>query len=411
MVNRRGFIGMAGKTMAAGGGLMLSRWAFSRTTSLGPAALPAGTLDESMLAALPGKHPLIKRTMRPPNYETPVDALDEMFTANNRFFVRWHLPVIPEVEARAWRLRVGGSSAQNPLVLTHDDLRRLPAVEVVAVNMCAGNRRGLSQPHVTGVEWGNGAMGNARWRGVRLKDVLNRAGIRKDAVEVAFQGQDRGVIAQTPQFAKSLPMGKALDENTILAYEMNGEPLPMHNGFPVRLIVPGWAGTYWMKQISEISVLPQPFDGYWMKSAYRLPIGKFPHLVRFASQESQGVATTPITELVVNSLITSLEEGQNIALGQPIELRGVAWDGGHGIAKVEVSVDGGQTWRPASLGKDYGNYSWRQWHFPFRAVQPGRYGVLARATSKKGETQSAQLIWNPAGYHNNVPQQVNLLVS
>jgi DMSO/TMAO reductase YedYZ molybdopterin-dependent catalytic subunit len=397
--------------MAAGAGLLVPRWSIARTTSMGPSSLPPGALDESMLAVLPGKRPLIKRTFRPPNYETPVNALDEMFTANDNFFVRWHLTVIPEVSADAWRLRIAGESARTPIELSLAELRKFPAAEVVAVNMCAGNRRGLSQPHVPGVEWGNGAIGNARWRGARLKDVLNRAGIKQDAVEIAFHGEDHGVIPQTPQFIKSLPMWKALDPNTLLAYEMNGESLPPLNGFPVRLIVPGWTGTYWMKQISAIDILPKPFDGYWMKSAYRIPIGKFPDLARFASQDTPGVSTTPVTELVVNSLITNLENGQNVQVGQPLQIRGIAWDGGHGIAKVEVSIDDGKTWRPAKLGKDYGNYSWRQWEFPFHPVQRGQIGVLARAMSKKGETQKTTLIWNPAGYHNNVPQRVNLQVA
>lgn len=410
MSNRREFLRMAGSMAVAGSGAMLPGWAFARKASVGPANLPAGTLEESILSALPGKQPLIKRAFRPPNYEAPAAYLNEMFTPNGRFFVRWHLAVIPEISAQAWRLRVGGAAAEKPFELSYDELRAFAPAEVVAVNMCAGNRRGLSQPHVAGVEWGNGAMGNARWRGARLKDILQRAGIRKDAVEVAFQGQDHGAIAQTPQFAKSLPMWKALDDDTILAYEMNGSPLPLHNGLPVRLVVPGWAGTYWMKQISEINVLPQPFDGYWMKSAYRIPVGKFPHLVRFESQDAPGISTTPITEMVVNSLITSLEDEQRFRLGQQIAVKGIAWDGGHGISEVKISVDGGQSWHPAALGKDFGNYSWRQWHYRFRPTQRGRYGILAKATNRKGETQSPELIWNPAGYHNNVPQRINVQV-
>jgi DMSO/TMAO reductase YedYZ molybdopterin-dependent catalytic subunit len=411
MGDRREFLGMAGSILTAGAGLLVPRWAIAGTTSLGPSGLPPGALEESMIAVLPGKAPLIKRTLRPPNYETPVSALDDMFTPNDKFFVRWHLSVIPDIASEAWRLRIAGASARKPTEIAFADLRRFPVAEVVAVNMCAGNRRGLSQPHVPGVEWGNGAIGNARWRGARLRDVLSHAGIRKDAVEIAFQGQDHGVIPQTPQFAKSLPMWKALDPDTILAYEMNGKPLPAHNGFPVRLIVPGWTGTYWMKQISDINILPQSFDGFWMKSAYRIPIGKFPDLVRFTTQDAPGVATTPVTELVVNSLITNIEEGQTVGLGQPVEVRGIAWDGGHGIAKVEVSTDDGQTWRPAMLGKDYGNYSWRQWRLSFRPARPGHIGVMARATSKKGETQNTTLIWNPAGYHNNVPQRIKLQVA
>lgn len=411
MANRRDFLRAAGG-LVVGSGILLPRWALARTLSLGPPGLPAGAQAASSLAPLPGKRPLIKRAFRAPNYETPVEYLNQMFTPNNEFFVRWHLAVIPEISAQAWRLRIGGDAAQKPLELTLDDLRRqFKPAEVVAVNMCAGNRRGLSQPHVAGVEWGNGAMGNARWRGVRLKDVLHRAGIRQGAIEVAFHGQDHGTVLQTPQFAKSLPMWKALDDNTLLAYEMNGGPLPLYNGFPVRLIVPGWAGTYWMKQISALEILSHRFDGYWMKSAYRIPIDKFPHLDLFKSQDAPGVTSTPITEMVVNSLITSLEEGQRFRSGQPITVQGVAWDSGHGIRSVEVSTDGGQTWHAAALGRDYGNYAWRQWRYAFRPTQRGRYAVLARATSRRGEKQVSALIWNPAGYHNNVPQTVHILVA
>jgi DMSO/TMAO reductase YedYZ molybdopterin-dependent catalytic subunit len=396
--------------VALGTGIVVPRWLLARETSMGPPGLPAGALEEAMLAVLPGKGPLIKRTFRPPNYETPVSELDEMFTPNDRFFVRWHLSVIPQIDAAAWRLRIDGPSAQTPIELSLAELRRLPVAEVVAVNMCAGNRRGLSQPHVPGVEWGHGAIGNARWRGARLKDVLARAGIRRDALEVAFHGQDHGVIPQTPQFAKSLPMWKALDSDTLLAYEMNGAPLPPLNGYPVRLVVPGWTGTYWMKQISQISVLPQPFDGFWMKSAYRIPVGKFPDLARFSSQDAPGVPTTPVTELVVNSLITNMQDGQSLMMGEVMPLRGIAWDGGHGIAKVEVSLDGGASWQSARLGRDYGKYAWRQWEFPLRSAQRGTLAARVRAVSKRGEAQKDRLIWNPAGYHNNVPQQVNLQI-
>lgn len=407
MTNRRNFLGMAGSVALAGNGLFMPRSAFPSDTAIGPAGLPEGTRNESMLSILPGKQPLIKRTFRPPNYETPVAGLDEMFTPNEKFFVRWHLSVIPEIARKDWRLHIAGPSIGTEMTLRYDELKRLPAVEVVAVNMCAGNRRGLSDPHVAGVEWGHGAMGNARWRGARLKDVLQRARIKSGAVEVVFHGEDRGVIPQTPQFIKSLPLSKALDEHTLLAYEMNGKPLPMHNGFPVRLIVPGWAGTYWMKQITDITVLPSAYDGFWMKSAYRIPTGKFPGLVRFQSQEAFNASNTPITELVVNSLITSLQDGQPIPYGESLTVRGVAWDGGHGIAKVEVSIDGGHNWRPAGMGKEYGSYSWRQWHFPFKPTRRGQYDIAVRAISKKGETQSPVLIWNPAGYHNNVPHQVH----
>ncbi len=411
MANRRKFLGLAGGMVAAGSGVLLPRSLLARTTSLGPSTLPAGTLESSLVSTLPGKGPLIKRSFRPPNFETPLSALDEMFTPNERFFVRWHLSSIPAIDANSWRLRIGGPAAGKQLELSLSDLRKFPHAEVVAVNMCAGNRRGLSQPHVPGVQWAHGAIGNALWSGVRLKDVLSRVGIRKDALEVAFHGQDRGPIQATPQFAKSLPMEKALHPDTLLAWEMNGQALPALNGYPVRLIVPGWAGTYWMKQVTDIQLLAQPFDDFWMKSAYRIPVGKFPHLPRFSSQDSPNVPTTPITEMVVNSLITNLDDGQQLARGQTTEVRGVAWDGGHGIAKVEVSTDGGASWHSAKMERDHGNFSWRRWSFPFRPERAGQATLSVRATGKKGETQSPTLIWNPAGYHNNVPHQVAVQVA
>lgn len=396
--SRRRFI------QAAGASLLLPSVVWSQQgLSLGPSNLPSGTLGESILDALPGKKPLIKRAFRAPNYETPVEYFNQMFTPNDVFYVRWHLSNIPEVTAESWRLKIGGDAAEKPLELTLDQLKKdFEHVEVIAVNQCSGNRRGLFQPHVAGVEWGYGAMGNARWKGVRFKDVLNKAGIKKDALEVTLNGAETGVIAQTPDFIKSLPMWKALDENTILAFEMNGEPLPHWNGFPVRLVVPGWTGTYWTKMITEVNVVSKPWDGFWMKVAYRIPLGKFPEIDRFVSQEAPGVPTTPITEMVVNSLITNLKEGQRFRLGQPIEVRGIAWDGGRGIKMVEVSTDGGRSWREATLGKDYGNYSWRQWSYPFKPQAKGKYAVMAKATNRAGSTQTFELIWNPAGYHHNV---------
>src|SRR5207249_876888 len=239
---------------------------------VGPAALPAGTLDSSQLLALPGKERLIKRTFRPPNYETPVSDLGGLFTENRKFFVRYHLLSIPEIDAAKWRLRVGGEAAEQSIELTLDELRtKFEVVEIAAVCQCSGNRRGLSDPHVPGVQWGYGAMGNARWKGVRLRDVLQRAGLRSNALEVVLDGADGGVVPKTPDFVKSLPVWKAIDENTLVAFEMNGERLPHFNGFPARLVVPGWTATYWVKQLTSIEVVAKPFDGFWMKTAYRIP--------------------------------------------------------------------------------------------------------------------------------------------
>jgi len=410
MVSRREFLKKAAGGFAlATSGLLLPKEVFGQAL-LGPKDLPEGALEGATLEALPGTKPLIKRTYRPPNYETPVQYFNEMFTPNDAFFVRYHLALIPRLEVRQWKLRIVGEAAEKSLELTMDDLKRIfEQVEVVAVCQCAGNRRGLSKPHVPGIQWGYGAMGNARWRGVRVKDVLSKAGIKANAVEVTVDGADRGIVEKTPNFIKSLPMWKALDEHTIIAYEMNGEPLPHWSGFPARLIVPGWTGTYWVKHLTEINVTSNPFEGFWMKTAYRIPMGKFPVVDRFLSQETP--VSTPITEMVVNSLITNIEDGQTFREGQPVEVRGIAWDGGYGIKLVEVSVDGGKTWQAAELGKDYGRFAWQQWRFTFHPSKRGKYEIMAKASNHIGQTQTFELIWNPAGYHHNVVQKLTVHVA
>ncbi|HXH02149.1 MAG TPA: molybdopterin-dependent oxidoreductase [Candidatus Competibacteraceae bacterium] len=405
MTTRRIFLqGLAGGVVIAGGGLLRLPRAWA-AVSLGPPSLPSGTLEGAVLEALPGKRPLIKRTYRPPNFETPVEHFSEPYTPNDAFFVRYHLPLIPEVGPPDWRLRIGGAAVERPLELTLEQLQRdFEHVEIAAVCQCSGNRRGLSDPHVPGVQWGYGAMGNALWQGVRLKDVLSRAGLKKEAVEIVFDGADSGYSAKTPDFVKSLPAWKAMDENTLLAWAMNGTLLPHWNGFPLRLVVPGWTATYWLKQLVSIEAVTSPYQGFWMKTAYRIPKDKFPLVDRFVSQEAE--ANTPITEMVVNSLILSPVEGQQVA--GAAEVRGIAWDGGYGIQRVDVSSDGGQSWYSADLGPDLGRYAWRQWHYRFTPPQPGRYVLQARATNRLGASQTFTPIFNPAGYHHNAVHTVTI---
>jgi DMSO/TMAO reductase YedYZ molybdopterin-dependent catalytic subunit len=409
--DRRAFLKASASGLAvAGTGAAFAGAASAADSVVGPAALPSGALQSAALEALPGKVALIKKTYRPPNFETPVRYFNEPFTSNDAFFVRYHLAGIPQVEAAAWRLSIGGEAADRPFELTLDQLKReFEAVEVAAVCQCSGNRRGLSDPHVPGVEWGYGAMGNAKWKGARLKDVLARAGLKKDAVEIVFDGADSAVFEKTPDFVKSLPAWKALDENTILAYEMNGEPLPHWNGFPLRVVVPGWTATYWMKHVISIQAVSQPYKGFWMEKAYRIPKGKFALVDRFISQETD--TNTPITEMVVNSLITNLHDGSVLPAAKPAVLRGVAWDAGYGMRDVEVSTDGGGSWRPAELGPDLGRFSWRQWTYAIVDPRPGDYAVMAKATNRIGGSQAFELVFNPAGYHNNVVQRINVKVA
>jgi sulfite dehydrogenase (cytochrome) subunit A len=379
------------------------------TASLGLAELPDGTLAEQALYALPGKVPLIKKTFRPPNFETPVEYFRNPVTPNKAFFVRYHLSGIPQpIKAADWSLSVGGDSAEHELKFTLAQLKKeFKPAEIMAVCQCSGNRRGLFEPHVAGVEWGVGAMGNALWRGVRLKDVLAKAGVKTNALEVVMNGADGPAMEKTPDFVKSLPMDMAMSDDVLIAFEMNGQPLPHWNGFPARLIVPGWTGTYWVKHLSELRVVSTPEKNFWMSAAYRLPRGKFA-TPTFTSQLY--APNEPITTMVVNSLITSLKSGQQIARGKPIEVRGVSWDRGNGIAKVEVSTDTGASWQAAKLGKDLGRHAFREFSLTAPARDTGSTVVMARATSKSGETQVNELVWNPAGYHHNVIQRIYLEV-
>jgi len=404
-LRRRILAGAAGAgALAAFGAKRVLAAPLGSSGALGFAELPDGTLAEQLLYALPGKVPLLKKTYRPPNFETPVEYFRSVITPNDAFFVRWHLAGIGEVDIRKWTLAIGGDSVEREMKFTMAELKKqFEQVELTAVCQCSGNRRGLFEPHVAGVEWGVGAMGNALWRGVRLKDVLAKAGVRGNALEVAFNGDEQPPLEKTPDFVKSLPIEVALDEHTLIAFEMNGKPLPHLNGFPARLIVPGWTGTYWIKQLVSAMVTSSPERNFWMSTAYRVPRGKFA-TPTFKSQLE--TPNEPITTMVVNSLITSLRSGQQIPRGKPIAVKGIAWDRGAGIRKVEVSTDYGASWREANLGKDLGNFSFREFALEIPARERGSLVVMARATSRSGETQAEQLVFNPAGYHHNVIQRI-----
>jgi len=384
------------------GGLLLSSLS-------APLTFGAAEPDQESLTQLPGKRPLIKRTFRPPNYETPLADLRSQMTDNDAFFVRYHLASIPEIDPRTWRLRIGGASANRTLELSLADLKRdFKRVHLAAINQCSGNRRGLFTPRAAGVQWTYGAMGNALWGGVRLRDVLNRVGVKGDALEVVLEGADAALLAATPDFAKSLPVDRALDADTLIAFEMNGEPLPHWNGAPVRLVVPGWTATYWVKHLTSINVEPKAFDGFWMKSAYRIPTGAFPG-ARFKSQEN--AQTTPITEILINSLVTSHSNGARLERGRAAELFGWAWDGGTGISTVEVSSDEGRSWQPAKLGEAPSSYSWRGFRMPLDTAKPGSLQIAVRATGRNGARQPDKLTPNPSGYHHNMIQTLTLEVA
>jgi DMSO/TMAO reductase YedYZ molybdopterin-dependent catalytic subunit len=403
-MNRRSFLG---STAAVGatlfGGLGRFGQAQAAVAELTP-GVPEGVGTYATMATLPGKKPLIRLADRPPNYESPLEYFRTPITPNDQFFVRYHLADIPEVKIEGYKIKIDGDGASSPMEITLEDLKKMPAVEIAAVNQCSGNRRGLSKPHVPGVEWGYGAMGCAKWKGARLKDVLAKVGVKTETIEVAFNGADGPSVDKTPDFIKSVPLWRAMDESTIIAYEMNGQPLPHFNGFPARVVVPGWTGTYWMKHLIHVDVRTTPQGGFWMKPAYRVPVGQFPIRDRFLTQED--ASSTPITEIVANSLITSHRDGAKVRPGS-VTLSGLAWDGGYGIRTVEVSTDGGKTWSSAKLGEDLGKYAFRPWSFDVHAKR-GKTTVMVNATNMIGQTQVSQLLFNGAGYHNNVMQTITL---
>jgi DMSO/TMAO reductase YedYZ molybdopterin-dependent catalytic subunit len=337
--------------------------------------------------------------------ETPAYVFDAGdFTPNDAFFVRWHLSDVPtRIDPAAFRVNVRGSVG-SPLALGLDDLRtKFDAVEVNAVLECAGNSRGFSSPRVPGGQWANGAMGNARWRGARLRDVLAHAQVGAGAVQVRFQGAERPALPTTPQFLKSLDLAVANDPNVILAYQMNGTDLPVLNGYPLRLVVPGYFGTYWVKALTDIEVLTAPDQNYWMKTAYRVP--NTPNYS--VAPTDSGFATVPLSNLTVRSFITNYNDGALIVPGRTT-IRGIAFDGGSGIRSVSVSTDGKATWSDADLGPDLGKFSFRRWTATFDA-QPGQSYVLAsRAISNAGEQQVGR--WNPSGYARNAVESLTVTV-
>lgn len=385
------------------------------TTAAGGALLPVGcarnphvepSRDET-LALLPGKVPMRVVNDRPPCLETPWRYFRQDLTPNDAFYVRWHLQAIPgEIDVATWRLRIDGA-VDRPLELSMRDLQQLAGSEVVAVNQCSGNSRGLFAPRVPGAQWGNGAMGNARWAGVSLATLLRRAGVRRDAVQVTFDGLDEGPLSSVPDFLKALDIAHALQPDVLIAYSMNGGPLPALNGFPARVIVPGWYATYWVKALHRITVLPNRYDGYWMAKAYKVPNN------RMGIEDPKHLETqlVPISRMTVRSFFTTPEPNSTISRGQPCEIDGIAFDGGSGIQKVDVSTDGGKTWAATTLGTDLGNYSFRRWRFAWTPSNPGPQRLLVRATARDGQTQPREAGWNRGGYMRNVIEELTVTVA
>ena len=400
-ISRR--VAIKGMGMAAASALL----PFDHARAEGKVTLPFEN-GERDLVQYPQKRPLIRLTSRPPQLETPFSVFNEsVITPNDAFFVRYHLANIPlEIDPDLYRLKISGKVNQSLELSLANIKRDFEPVELVAVNQCSGNSRGFFNPRVPGGQLGNGAMGNARWKGVRLKDLLDKAGVSAGARQVLLDGLDKPVTGGTPDYIKSLAIDHALDGEVMVAYEMNGEELPMLNGYPLRLVVPGHYGTYWVKHLSDIVVVDEAYTGFWVGTAYRIPD------TAGACIEPGSVAktTVPISRFNVRSFITSVVDQSVLKLGREERLRGIAFDGGAGIKEVLVSNDGGQNWKAATLGADLGRYSFREWHLPFTPSQPGRLELLVKATNRLGESQPMDALWNPAGYMRNVVEKVRVEV-
>lgn len=390
-----------GLSAAAGGA-----WLGGRPRALGAETDPV--LAGRPLARFPEKTDLIVLTARPPQLETPMSYFDRAITPNEAFYVRYHLfPIPTSVDLDQWRLEIKGE-VERPLVLTMADLKsRFPRVSVTAVNQCSGNSRGRFTPRVLGGQWGDGAMGNAVWTGVRLGDLLRVAGAKASGVDVTFNGLDTAAFPQVPDYVKALQLGRAMsDPDILVAYEMNRQRLPMLNGFPARLVVPGWYGTYWVKHLSEIVVLPAPLEKFWMNPAYRIPDTPCGCVEPGATPK----ATVPINRMTVRSFMAAPAAGTRVAVGQAVALKGIAFDGGYGIREVLVSDDGGEVWRRTKLGPDLGRHSFREWSATWTPRSAGTARLMVRAVNAIGETQSLEPLWNPAGYLRNVVEHVDLVV-
>ena len=364
---------------------------------------PSSTPD---LARFPEKTEMILLTDRPPQLETPLHYLRQDLTPNEAFFVRWHLEGIPAaVDLRTFRLNVSGHVGQ-PLQLSVDQLRsQFDPTSIIAVNQCSGNSRSFFVPPVPGGQWKNGAAGNAKWTGVSLKSILDRAQVKSGAVDVSFNGLDAPPLPSVADFRKALSIDHARDGEVMVAYAMNDRPLPLLNGFPLRLVVPGWYGTYWVKALSDITVLPQPFSNFWTDKAYRIPDA--PNGTE--SPNDLAKDTVPINRFNVRSIFVRPEPGESVPPGIPIEMQGVAFDSGNGIRRVEVSMDGGATWSDARLDPELGKYSWRRWRASWTPGNRGQYRLMARATNAVGETQSTAQ-WNRSGFMWNVTEHVDVRV-
>ena len=336
-----------------------------------------------------GKEKLIIRSVRPPDFETPVALLDSFITPNDLFYVRSHLPV-PQVDVTAWSLKVGGE-VNSPIALSLDEIKKFPATTVTMTLECAGNGRAFFAPALAGIQWEKGAVGTARFTGTRLSEILKKAGPKTTGVNVEMHAADRP-LGTMPAFVRQVPMAKAMHPDTIIAWDMNGQPIPLPHGSPLRAIIPGWEGAYSVKWLNALNVLTKDSDSFWVATGYRYPNRRVAPGAAVDAKDME-----PLTGLVVKSMITTPANGASLAAGK-VSVGGFAWAGENDITKVDMSIDNGATWQPARLTGEQARFTWRRFEFELNATKPQSYLILSRATDSKGNSQPAVSQWNPSGY-------------
>jgi len=385
---------------------MISRRDFLRNVSV--AAITAGAVNpvlvwaDSSNPAVPGKEDLIVRSYRFLDLETPVEHFHTWITPAEHFFVRNHMHEPSTIDPLEWKLSILGE-VEKPYTLTLVELAQLEKHSVVNTLECAGNGRAFQSPKVPGVQWERGAVSTGRFTGPRLHDILQRAGVKTAGKHVMFQGLDE-VPGKVPPFIRSVPIEKAMDPDTLVATHLNGAPLPKHNGFPARTLVPGWIGAASCKWLTEIKVLEKEFEGNFMSPGYRLP-----NQPAKPGEAVKPEDTHPVTALNVKSLITGPVHDSTIR-SAAVHIQGVAWAGENDVTRVEISTDKGSSWQPAELGSEQAHYAWRMFNYRWKAPSSGDYTIACRATDSQGRTQPATPVWNPSGYLNNAIDQVRVHV-
>ena len=380
---------------------------------LGTTSLSAGEtrqpIDNRKVAkmAFPEKRPMITYSDRPPLLESPRSTFTRGITENDEFFVRWHMPDIPtHIDLDSFKIKINGMVKKELEISVKELKNDFEQVEVTAVVQCGGNSRSAFTPIPGGIQWGSGAMGCARWKGVRLSDLLERAGLQKGAHWIGFNGMEKAAYYKTPNFVRELELTE-LDDHVIVAYQMNDEDLPYLNGFPLRLIIPGYYSDSWVKMLSNLTVTDKYKSLFFMDKAYRVP----DNACECEEPNHLAKKTKPITHMNVKSIIGYPENDMQVYHNSEIVVRGVAFDGGHGIEKVLVSVDGGKSWDRAEL-KRHGRYAYTEFRYSHKPTKYGKLTFMAKAVNYLGDEQpfAKDIKWNRGGYKYNGIDEVTVEV-